>query len=126
MVKDDAKSRMRERKTVADRQPIAFARAFARNAPLEPGQRSATLFRHGTMRLLYYAPRGNDPQTPHKQDEVYVVASGNGTFVCDGRRAPFVTGDVLFAPAHAEHRFENFSDDFGVWVIFYGPEGGET
>jgi hypothetical protein len=21
--------------------------------------------------------------------------------------------------------FENFSDDFAVWVIFYGPEGGE-
>jgi hypothetical protein len=23
------------------------------------------------------------------------------------------------------HRFENFTDDFGTWVIFYGPEGGE-
>jgi hypothetical protein len=24
-----------------------------------------------------------------------------------------------------EHYFENFSDDFAVWVIFYGPDGGE-
>jgi hypothetical protein len=23
------------------------------------------------------------------------------------------------------HRFEEFSDDLIVWVIFYGPEGGE-
>jgi hypothetical protein len=23
------------------------------------------------------------------------------------------------------HRFEDFTDDFGTWVIFYGPEGGE-
>jgi hypothetical protein len=24
-----------------------------------------------------------------------------------------------------EHHFENFSDDFATWVIFYGPDGGE-
>jgi hypothetical protein len=24
-----------------------------------------------------------------------------------------------------EHRFEDPSDDFGTWVMFYGPEGGE-
>jgi hypothetical protein len=23
------------------------------------------------------------------------------------------------------HRFEDFTHDFGTWVIFYGPEGGE-
>jgi hypothetical protein len=23
------------------------------------------------------------------------------------------------------HRFEDFSDDFCTWVMFYGPEGGE-
>jgi len=23
------------------------------------------------------------------------------------------------------HRFEEFSNDFAVWVFFYGPEGGE-
>ena len=30
------------------------------------------------------------------------------------------------AAAGVEHRFENFSDDFAVWVFFYGPEGGEV
>jgi hypothetical protein len=24
------------------------------------------------------------------------------------------------------HRFENFSDDLVVWVVFYGPDGGEA
>ena len=24
-----------------------------------------------------------------------------------------------------EHRFKNFSEDFAIWVLFYGPEGGE-
>ena len=32
----------------------------------------------------------------------------------------------LFAAAGATHRFENFSDDLTVWVLFYGPEGGES
>jgi len=27
--------------------------------------------------------------------------------------------------AGVTHRFEEFSDDFGAWVMFYGPEGGE-
>jgi hypothetical protein len=40
-------------------------------------------------------------------------------------RVPFGPGDVLFAAAHVEHRFEGFSDDFATWVVFYGPPGGE-
>ena len=50
----------------------------------------------------------------------------SGTFVCDGERTAFETGDALFAPAGAVHRFEDFSDDLAVWVMFYGAEGGEA
>jgi hypothetical protein len=32
---------------------------------------------------------------------------------------------LLFAHAGVVHRFEDFSDDFVVWVFFYGPDGGE-
>jgi mannose-6-phosphate isomerase-like protein (cupin superfamily) len=97
----------------------------AERAPIPPGFRSAELMRHGSMVLRYYAPKGRDPQTPHEQDELYIVASGTGTFACGGRRVPFGPGDVLFAAAGAEHRFESFSADFGTWVVFYGPKGGE-
>jgi mannose-6-phosphate isomerase-like protein (cupin superfamily) len=37
----------------------------------------------------------------------------------------FGPGDALFVPAGMKHRFENFSDDFATWIMFYGPEGGE-
>ena len=40
-------------------------------------------------------------------------------------RVPFGAGDMLFVPAKMEHRFEDFSADLAVWVMFYGPEGGE-
>src|SRR5437762_11142113 len=105
--------------------PIAISLAQAVKAPLAPGETAAALMRHGSMRLLYYAPRGSDTQTPHQQDELYIVASGKGTFFCTDRYVSFGPGDVLFAPSGTEHHFEGLSDDFGTWVIFYGPKGGE-
>lgn len=89
------------------------------------GLRSVPLFRHGTLLVKYYAPRGEDAQKPHAQDEAYVVARGSGTFFDGTTRRPFAPGDLLFAAAGVAHRFESFTDDFGVWVLFYGPEGGE-
>jgi len=90
------------------------------------GRRSATVYRHGTLDLKVYAPRGEDPQQPHDLDEVYVVISGTGWFVNGSARHRFGPGDALFVPARQEHRFEDFTDDFATWVIFYGPEGGEA
>jgi mannose-6-phosphate isomerase-like protein (cupin superfamily) len=92
----------------------------------ESGVRSVAAFEHGTLLAKLYAPRGHDPQKPHTRDEVYVVASGSGTFVAGDKRHPFGPGDFLFVPAHVAHRFENFSDDLKLWVVFYGPEGGEA
>lgn len=83
------------------------------------------LFEHGTLTVEIYKPEKVDLQQPHSRDEVYVVVSGTGEFMNDGERTTFAPGDFLFVPAGVEHRFENFTDDFSTWVIFYGPEGGE-
>jgi mannose-6-phosphate isomerase-like protein (cupin superfamily) len=103
---------------------IAFDAALAQ-LPTADGKRFVTLFEHGTLALELYAPRGHDPQQPHARDELYVVAQGSGFFTCADTRVPFARGDALFVPAGAVHRFEKFSDDLAVWVMFYGPEGGE-
>jgi mannose-6-phosphate isomerase-like protein (cupin superfamily) len=97
-----------------------------RRLPGPGGERFVSLFRHGTLELELYAPRGSDPQQPHRRDELYVVVSGSGTFLNGGERAPFGPGDALFVAAGVVHRFENFSDDLVVWVVFYGPDGGEA
>ena len=89
------------------------------------GERSVAVLEHGTLQLKVYAPRGADLQQPHTRDELYIVAQGSGEFVSAGERIPFVAGDALFVAAGKPHRFENFSDDFVVWVVFYGAEGGE-
>lgn len=93
--------------------------------PTPDGKRSVALFEHGILQVKLYAPRGIDPQSPHTRDEIYVIARGAGWFVNGKARHRFAPNDVLFVPAGAVHRFEQFSDDFEAWVFFYGPEGGE-
>ena len=89
------------------------------------GMRFRQLFRHGSLEVEIYKPVGRDLQIAHARDEVYVVIAGHGDFTCAGQRHAVVPGELLFAPAGIEHHFENFSDDFCTWVLFYGPEGGE-
>ena len=81
---------------------------------------------HGSMTVELYRPQGQDQQTPHAQDELYVVVAGRGEFFCAGETQDFGPGDCLFVPAGVEHRFTRFDEDFITWVIFYGPQGGET
>lgn len=99
--------------------------AGARATPIPAGARSALVMRHGSMTLRHYKPEGRDLQTPHDQDEVYIVIAGTGRFTVDGETVDFGPGDALFAAAGADHRFVDFSNDFETWVIFYGPGGGE-
>jgi mannose-6-phosphate isomerase-like protein (cupin superfamily) len=94
--------------------------------PGPAGERFSLLFTHGTLEVEIYAPRGRDPQQPHRRDEVYVVVQGSGTFLNGTDCHRFGPGDILFVPAGVVHRFENFTDDLVVWVIFYGPDGGEA
>lgn len=84
------------------------------------------LLEHGTLEIGFYRPGEEDLQTPHDQDEVYFVQSGEGFFECDGRRQPFEAGEALFVRAGIDHRFVDYSDDFTAWVVFYGPQGGES
>jgi len=108
-----------------EKQQVTVAEAMAR-LPTPEGKRFVTVFEHGSLAIELYAPRGVDPQQPHTRDEAYVVVRGSGEFINGESRQPFGEGDFLFAPAGAEHRFVNFTDDLIVWVIFYGPEGGEA
>jgi mannose-6-phosphate isomerase-like protein (cupin superfamily) len=82
--------------------------------PASQQERSVALFQQGTLTVKLYAPRGNDPQTTHSRDEIYVVIRGAGDFVCAGRRRKFGPHDFLFVPAGVEHRFENFSNDLAL------------
>ncbi|MDB5252621.1 MAG: cupin protein [Flaviaesturariibacter sp.] len=83
------------------------------------------LLQHGTMTVEFFAPQRADTQQPHRQDELYIVASGHAMFNRDGERLSCNKGDLLFVPAGMKHHFEQFSNDFAAWVVFYGADGGE-
>ncbi|MGH9208102.1 MAG: cupin domain-containing protein [Acidimicrobiales bacterium] len=89
--------------------------------PVTPG-RSAEIFIDGEIEVRFAAKPTNGPQVPHLRDELYFVASGTGRYRVDDRVDEVSQGDLLFAAAHAPHGFEDFSGDFTVWVLFYGPE----
>jgi TusA-related sulfurtransferase len=96
-------------------------------AQLEASQKLfLEVFAHGSLLVEIYRPAGEDLQTPHTRDEVYVVIAGTGYFVNGETRTAFTPGEFLFVPAGVVHRFEDFSPDFATWVFFYGPEGGEA
>jgi mannose-6-phosphate isomerase-like protein (cupin superfamily) len=88
--------------------------------PRPPDNLATPILKRQGVETEYYAPRGLDPQTPHDRDELYFVARGSGWFVTGDQRHRFSAGDLIFVPAHAEHRFEEFSDDFATWVVFFG------
>lgn len=117
-----------ESKTKADVSDFAVRASVAEALALLPGadgQRFAKVLEHESLLVEIYAPRGTDPQQPHTRDELYVVVTGSGRFVNGDERHAFAPGDVLFVPAGVVHRFEEFTDNLVVWVVFYGPEGGE-
>ena len=111
--------------SAARKRRVTVAEAMA-GLPTPEGKLFITVLEHGSLAVELYAPRGVDPQQPHTRDEAYVVVRGSGEFINGESRQSFVEGDFLFAPAGVEHRFVNFTDDLIVWVIFYGPEGGEA
>lgn len=103
---------------------ISLAEALELGPPL-PGNLAVSVFAHGTLEAELYTPVGEDRQQPHTRDEIYVVARGSGLFFDGNERRPVEPGAFVFVAAGQPHRFEDFTDDFAVWVFFYGPAGGE-
>jgi mannose-6-phosphate isomerase-like protein (cupin superfamily) len=103
-----------------DQTPAPLSLAAARKLGWAPG-RSAEAFIDGDLEVRFTSRPTKGPQVPHERDELYIVAAGSGRFRVEDKVSDVATGDLLFAVAHAPHGFEDFSDDFAIWIIFYGP-----
>lgn len=76
-------------------------------------------FTKGDFELEFFAPRGNDYQTPHEKDEFYIIVSGTADLIKENEIINCKIGDALFVAAGEQHRFENISEEFATWVIFF-------
>lgn len=90
------------------------------------GQRYFEFLRVPDISLGIYelAAGAQDPQKPHKQDEVYYVLSGKAHIEVDGESQPVQTGSVVYVAALANHRFLNIIEDLKILVFFAPAEGG--
>ena len=83
--------------------------------------------------LYVLAAGGEDPQTPHHQDEIYYVISGRARMKITREETPaagiasedrlVTTGSVIFVEAGTEHRFHSIEEELVVLVVFGPAEG---
>ena len=111
--------------TGSDRSGVLPLKWGQTRIPGPAGEHSVSLFQWGTLNVKLSHPVSPNQQSPHAQDEIYIVIRGRGVLLHDGKRDAFDVGDLLFVAAGTEHRFEDFTQDLAVWVVFYGPDGGE-
>ncbi len=104
---------------------IHFAEAQA-GIPGAAGERSAQVWQRGSLDVALSLPLTPAEQTPHAQDEIYIIVHGSGVLFHDGRRDSFEPGDILFVAAGTEHRIEKFTEGIALWRVFYGPSGGDV
>ena len=65
---------------------------------------------------------GSDDQSPHSEDEIYVVTQGSARLVAGDEAADVAPGSVVYVPAGEVHRFVDIAEDFAVVVLFAPAE----
>lgn len=91
-----------------------------------PGKLYLEVIRSGHLSTGVYrlAAGAEDPQSPHREDEVYVVASGKAKIRVADEERPVLAGSIVFVGAEVEHRFFDIEQDLVTVVFFAPPESG--
>ena len=61
-----------------------------------------------------------DPQSPHTEDELYVVMSGRARVTVGGEERDVRVGSLIFVGAGVPHRFHDIEERL-VLVVAFGP-----
>ncbi len=70
---------------------------------------------------VYVLPKGGtDPQTPHREDEMYYVVRGRARMQIGSDHAEVRPGSVIFVEAELEHRFYDIEEELEV-LVFFAP-----
>lgn len=78
--------------------------------------------RHNSMSLgLYVLPAaGVDLQTPHNEDEVYYIISGQGKITVGEKVEAVQPGSIVFVAARVPHRFHDILEELKI-LVFFAP-----
>ena len=70
---------------------------------------------------LYVIPAGgDDPQSPHNEDEVYYVVSGLGTLTAGNQEFEARVGSILYVAKNVPHKFHEVTEELRV-LVFFAP-----
>jgi len=70
--------------------------------------------------LYVLPPGGSDPQTPHREDEVYYVVQGRARMQVGSEDQAVAAGSVIFVQAGVEHRFHDVEEGLEI-LVFFAP-----
>lgn len=76
-------------------------------------------FEKNNVKLVFFAPKNKDYQTFHEEDEFYFIVRGSGKLVIEHETFECEIGDTFFVAAKIPHHFEDFTEDFATWAIFF-------
>jgi len=62
----------------------------------------------------------NDPQSPHREDELYYVVRGRARMKAGNEDHAVAAGAVIFIAAGVEHRFYDIEEELSV-LVFFAP-----
>jgi mannose-6-phosphate isomerase-like protein (cupin superfamily) len=69
------------------------------------------------------APGAASGAHAHHEHEIWVAMTGAAEIISDGRREPFVAGDVVRLPRHVEHQVVNDGEaEFQMYAIWWDQE----
>jgi mannose-6-phosphate isomerase-like protein (cupin superfamily) len=96
--------------------------------PAETGAGYVEHLRRPDLTVGTYSLRAGatDPQSPHTEDEIYVVTAGRAQFTAGGRTVAIEPGTTLFVPAHEAHFFHDITEDLALLVFFAPAEGSRA
>jgi mannose-6-phosphate isomerase-like protein (cupin superfamily) len=102
-------------------QVIAEAGIFTPSDGTEPNHWIVQFSNDDLTVGTYSVPAGGvDDQSPHTEDEIYVVQSGRATLVTTSGIADVGPGSVVFVPAGERHRFTEVTEDLAL-LVFFAP-----
>jgi len=92
----------------------------------DSGKRYSEFLRVPAMSAgIYVLPAGSaDPQSPHKEDEMYYVVRGRARMRAGSEDQAVSEGSIVFVPAEVEHRFYEITEELMVLVFFAPAETG--
>ena len=93
----------------------------------ESGKRYSEFLRVPALSAgIYVLAAGSaDPQSPHKEDEMYYVVRGKARMRAGSEDQAVGGGSIIFVPAGMEHRFYEITEDLMV-IVFFAPAETEA